>query len=87
MKKACERYEINEVILAGGVSANSYLRSEMTKLMEKLKIKLVIPPLWCTTDNAAMIAKVGEKLFERGVVAPLTISVDPNWEIQDYMKF
>jgi hypothetical protein len=34
-----------------------------------------------------MIAKVGEKLFQRGVVAPLTISVDPNWEIQDYMKF
>ncbi|MBE6135906.1 MAG: tRNA (adenosine(37)-N6)-threonylcarbamoyltransferase complex transferase subunit TsaD [Erysipelotrichaceae bacterium] len=87
VKKACERYEINEVILAGGVSANSYLRSEMTKLMEKLQIKLVIPPLWCTTDNAAMIAKVGEKLFQRGVVAPLTISVDPNWEIQDYMKF
>ena len=87
VKKTCERYEINEVILAGGVSANSYLRSEMTKLMEKLNIKLVIPPLWCTTDNAAMIAKVGEKLYERKVFAPLTISVDPNWEIQDYMKF
>ena len=86
-KKACERYEIKEVILAGGVSANSYLREEMKKLMEKLNIKLVIPPLWCTTDNAAMIAKVGEKLYERGVFAPLTISVDPNWEIQDYMKF
>ena len=87
VKKTCERYEINEVILAGGVSANSYLRSEMIKLMEKLNIKLVIPPLWCTTDNAAMIAKVGEKLYERKVFAPLTISVDPNWEIQDYMKF
>ena len=86
-KKACERYEIKEVILAGGVSANSYLREEMKKLMEKLNIKLVIPPLWCTTDNAAMIAKVGEKLYERGVFAPLTVSVDPNWEIQDYMKF
>ena len=87
VKKACERYEINEVILAGGVSANSYLREEMKKLMEKLGIKLVIPPLWCTTDNAAMIAKVGEKLYERKVFAPLTISVDPNWEIQDYLKF
>ena len=86
-KKACERYEIKEVILAGGVSANSYLREEMKKLMEKLNIKLVIPPLWCTTDNAAMIAKIGEKLYERGVFAPLTVSVDPNWEIQDYMKF
>ncbi|MBO4682366.1 MAG: tRNA (adenosine(37)-N6)-threonylcarbamoyltransferase complex transferase subunit TsaD [Bacilli bacterium] len=86
-KKACTRYEIKEVILAGGVSANSYLREEMKKLMEKLNIKLVIPPLWCTTDNAAMIAKVGEKLYERGVFAPLTVSVDPNWEIQDYMKF
>ncbi|MBO4286360.1 MAG: tRNA (adenosine(37)-N6)-threonylcarbamoyltransferase complex transferase subunit TsaD [Bacilli bacterium] len=86
-KKACTRYEIKEVILAGGVSANSYLREEMKKLMEKLNIKLVIPPLWCTTDNAAMIAKVGEKLYERGVFVPLTVSVDPNWEIQDYMKF
>ena len=87
VEKACSRYEVKEVILAGGVSANSYLRSEMQKLMEKLNIKLVIPPLWCTTDNAAMIAKVAEKLFERKVFAPLTVSVDPNWEIQDYMKF
>ena len=87
VKKACGLYEVKEVILAGGVSANSYLRSEMTKLMESLKIKLVIPPIWCTTDNAAMIAKVGEKLYERKVFAPLTVSVDPNWEIQDYMKF
>ena len=87
VEKACSRYEVKEVILAGGVSANSYLRSEMQKLMEKLNIKLVIPPLWCTTDNAAMIAKVAEKLYERKVFAPLTVSVDPNWEIQDYMKF
>lgn len=87
VKKTCERYEIKEVILAGGVSANSYLREEMKKLMEKIGIKLVIPPLWCTTDNAAMIAKVGEKLYQRKVFAPLDVSVDPNWEIQDYMKF
>ena len=87
VEKACSRYEVKEVILAGGVSANSYLREEMKKLMEKLNIKLVIPPLWCTTDNAAMIAKVAEKLYERKVFAPLTVSVDPNWEIQDYMKF
>ena len=87
VEKACSRYEVKEVILAGGVSANSYLRSEMSKLMEKLNIKLVIPPLWCTTDNAAMIAKVAEKLYERKVFAPLTVSVDPNWEIQDYMNF
>ena len=87
VEKACSRYEVKEVILAGGVSANSYLRSEMSKLMEKLDIKLVIPPLWCTTDNAAMIAKVAEKLYERKVFAPLTVSVDPNWEIQDYMNF
>ncbi|MBE6133477.1 MAG: tRNA (adenosine(37)-N6)-threonylcarbamoyltransferase complex transferase subunit TsaD [Erysipelotrichaceae bacterium] len=87
VKKTCERYEIKEVILAGGVSANSYLREEMKKLMEKIGIKLVIPPLWCTTDNAAMIAKVGEKLYQRKVFAPLDVSIDPNWEIQDYMKF
>ena len=87
VKKTCQRYEVKQVLLAGGVSANSYLREQMQILMEQMQIKLVIPPLWCTTDNAAMIAKVGEKLYERKVFAPLDISVDPNWEIQDYLIF
>ena len=85
--KAIKEYKVNQVILAGGVSANSYLRSEMTKEMNKLNVEIKIPPMWCCTDNAAMIAKVAEHLYERKVFAGLDLGVDPNWKIEDYNKF
>ena len=85
--KAVNEYKVKEVILAGGVSANSYLRSEMKREMEARGIKIIIPPMWCCTDNAAMIAKVAEHLYDMKIFAPLTIGVDPNWFIEDYDKF
>ncbi len=88
VKKASERYMIKEVVLAGGVSANSYLRSEITNLFkDNDQIKVIIPPIWCTTDNAAMIAKVGSYLYDKGVFADLSIGVDPSWKIEDYASF
>ena len=59
----------------------------MKKAVEHTGIELVIPPLWCTTANAAMIATVAEKLYVRKVFAPLTLGVDPNWRISDWDKF
>lgn len=85
--KAGTEFKVKEVILAGGVSANSYLRSEMKREMDKRNIKIIIPPLWCTTDNAAMIAKVAEHLYETKVFADLDLGVDPNWFIEDYLNF
>lgn len=85
--KVVKKYNIKEVILAGGVSANSYLRSEIQDKLKDLNVKINIPPLWCTTDNAAMIAKVAEKLYQRKMFATLDLGVDPNWEIEDYDKF
>lgn len=87
VKRATERYEIKEIVLAGGVSANSYLRSEITKTFENSDIKVIIPPLWCTTDNAAMIAMVGNYLYDKKLFAPLSIGVDPSWKIEDFDKF
>ena len=85
--KAVKEYKVNQVILAGGVSANSYLREEMTKEMNKLNVEINIPPMWCCTDNAAMIAKVAERLYELKVFAPLELGVDPNWKINEWNKF
>lgn len=85
--KAVKQYQVNQVILAGGVSANSYLRSEMTKEMNKLNVELHIPPMWCCTDNAAMIAKVASRLYNLKVFAPLNLGVDPNWKIDEWNKF
>ena len=87
VKKAINLYEIKEIVLAGGVSANSYLRQEIVNLFKNSNIKVIIPPLWCTTDNAAMIAKVASHLYERNIFAPLSIGVDPSWRIEDYNKF
>ena len=85
--KAVKEFDVKEVILAGGVSANSYLRSEMNEKIPPLGVKIIIPPMWCCTDNAAMIAKVAEHLYERKLFAGLELGVDPNWKIEDYDKF
>ena len=84
-----DEFNIKQVVLAGGVSANSYLRQEITnRCKEKYKdVEVVIPPLWCTTDNAAMIAKVGSYLYHKGVQADLTLSCDPSWKIENYLEF
>ncbi|HKL73013.1 MAG TPA: tRNA (adenosine(37)-N6)-threonylcarbamoyltransferase complex transferase subunit TsaD [Candidatus Onthovivens sp.] len=85
--KASTLYPLKQVVLAGGVSANSYLRTEIKRVFEGSEIEVVIPPLWCTTDNAAMIAKLGTYLYERKAFAPLSVGVDPSWKLEDYNKF
>ena len=85
--KAVKEYKVNHVILAGGVSANSYLREQMKIEMEKLGVELQIPPMWCCTDNAAMIAKVASRLYDLKVFASLDLGVDPNWKIDEWNKF
>ena len=85
--KAVKEFNVKEVIIGGGVSANSYLRSELKKSMDNLGVHINIPPMWCCTDNAAMIAKVAEHLYEKKIFADLSLGVDPNWSIEDWDKF
>lgn len=84
---AVKEFNCKQVVLAGGVSANSYLRSEVVRRLKDQDVEVVIPPLWCTTDNAAMIAKVGSYLYEEKVFAPLSLAANPNWKLEDYRKF
>ena len=85
--RAIKEYGVKQVVLAGGVSANSYLREQMKLACDKLGANIIIPPMWCCTDNAAMIAKVAEHLYEMKVFAGLDLGVDPNWSIEDWNKF
>ena len=84
---AIKKYDVKQIVLAGGVSANSYLRSEITAMFKDTSIEVIIPPIWCTTDNAAMIAKVASYLYDRKIFASLDLSVNPSWKIQDYLNF
>lgn len=59
-KKAIFTTGIKRLAIAGGVSANSFLRDEITTLAIKENIEFYIPPLSYTMDNAAMIGAVGQ---------------------------
>ena len=85
--KAIKQYNVKQVVLAGGVSANSYLREQMQIECQKLNANIIIPPMWCCTDNAAMIAKVAEHLYEMKVFAGLDLGVDPNWSIENWNNY
>lgn len=63
-KKALQDYDIKNLIVAGGVSANKYLRSELTKLCNELNVNLSIPEFKYCTDNAAMIGSAAYPLFK-----------------------
>ena len=59
LRKAAKQYKINEVAVAGGVSANNGLRNAFREHAEKYGWKIFIPKFSYTTDNAAMIAITG----------------------------
>ncbi|MBQ0057182.1 MAG: tRNA (adenosine(37)-N6)-threonylcarbamoyltransferase complex transferase subunit TsaD [Bacteroidales bacterium] len=63
MKKAVKLTGIKEVAVAGGVSANSGVRNAFTEASAKWGWKVFLPPLKFTTDNAAMIAIVGQHKY------------------------
>lgn len=79
--KAAKDSNVNTIVLAGGVAANSYLRKKAQKLSEKQNIKVLIPPLEFCTDNAAMIAMAGYKLYKKGISSDSTLEAVPNLKI------
>ena len=81
LEKAAKDFEIKDVAIAGGVSANSGLREAMKKNEEKLGWNIYIPKFEYTTDNAAMIAMVAQLKYERGEFAELSISATSRYEL------
>lgn len=80
--KAAEKLGTNIICLAGGVSANSYIRQEFINLQNK-GYKIYYPePILCT-DNAAMIASAGYYRYISGVVSNLELNAVPNLKIQN----
>lgn len=80
VKKAIKLTQINKIVLAGGVSANSYIRKEFLKLKEK-KIDIYMPDLKLCTDNAAMIASAGYYNYMAGKRDELNLNAIPNLKL------
>ena len=65
---------IKEVIIAGGVSANKYIRNELNKVCEKHQANLTVPDFIYCTDNAAMIGAAAYPLYLKGDFADYTLN-------------
>lgn len=64
--RALKEYNINNLVVAGGVSANSAIRSKLKELCDEEGINLSIPSLKYCTDNATMIAAAGYFAYKLG---------------------
>ncbi len=80
-KKAIKNLKIDKIALAGGVSANSYIRERFLELEQELNIKVYYPELELCTDNAAMIASAGYYNYINGKISDLTLNAIPNLKI------
>ena len=81
-KKAMKQIGLKTIVLAGGVSANSFIRKEFLKLKEKdSEVELYMPDLKLCTDNAAMIASAGYYNFIDGKRDELDLNAIPNLKL------
>ena len=80
IKKAIKQTGINTLVLAGGVSANSYIRQAFLNLQEE-GIEVYMPDLKLCTDNAAMIASAGYYNYLAGNISDFTLNAVPNLKL------
>ena len=84
--KATKLTGLNKTVLAGGVSANSYIRKEFEKMGKENNIEVYFPELKLCTDNAAMIAAAGYYNFIQGKKAELDLNAIPNLKLNTSSK-
>jgi N6-L-threonylcarbamoyladenine synthase len=87
IKRALEKYDVKSISVVGGVAANSYLKSEVTKLANEFTKSIIIPDLQFCGDNAAMIAFRGKSLYESGVRDTLSCKPFPSLSTNHFLEF
>ena len=86
-EKAALNFGFDKIVLAGGVSANSRLRAEMTDICKAHSWSLFMPELSLCGDNAAMVGAQGYYEFKAGNIAPLTLNARASMPIDGIDKF
>jgi len=80
-KRALKQENLQRLVIAGGVSANTALREKLAVTTQKLGGSVFYPrPEFCT-DNGAMIAYAGLQRLKAGTHADLTFKANPRWSL------
>lgn len=81
--KALKQAEMNRLVIAGGVSANTHLRETLEAELAKINATVhYAPPALCT-DNGAMIAYAGYERLQAGQSDDLAVSCVPRWPMTE----
>ena len=84
--EAAKDYSAEQIVLAGGVSANSRLRAKMAEACEKNKIKFFMPELKYCGDNAAMVGAQGYYEFLSGKIAGSDLNAVASMPITEILE-
>ena len=84
--KACQMKGTNKVALAGGVSANSYLRSRLDKMGQENNLQIYYPEMVYCTDNAAMIGAAAYYDYMAGKKSELDLNAVPYLKLGDKLR-
>ncbi|QDY68251.1 tRNA (adenosine(37)-N6)-threonylcarbamoyltransferase complex transferase subunit TsaD [Qingshengfaniella alkalisoli] len=87
-RRALARYlelqsEAPAIAVAGGVAANTLLRTRLQDVAGEAGTSFVAPPLALCTDNAAMIAWAGLEMFRTGRQSGMDLAARPRWPLDD----
>ena len=69
------------IVVAGGVAANKFLRSSLTAMEDEYNVQFFFPSLKLCTDNGAMIAYAGIERYEKNLFNKLNFKPRPRWPL------
>lgn len=79
--RALKEYNVNNLVLAGGVSANKGIREKFEQLCKEKNIDFSFPRIEYCTDNAAMVGAAGYFLYKEGKFTDLKLNADSSAEL------
>ena len=84
--QACQRHEVRDLVIGGGVAANSRLRALAAARCEAAGIRLRVPRPGLCTDNGAMVAALGSSIVAAGLPpSPLSLPADSSLPITEVL--
>jgi N6-L-threonylcarbamoyladenine synthase len=78
---ALQETDAPTLVVAGGVAANTAIRSALANLAQAQGRRFAVPPTWLCTDNAAMIAWAGAERFAAGLTDSLDAPARARWPL------